>query len=112
MTTCPCAVAGREPEPYGEAVGVYLAFLVDKLTDLGNSLNRWEPIAQCPRQLFARQAIPMVWDHAEANPLGESSGSWSVLLRNLIKCFEADSFNFYREKEGIVQQFDDRMIVI
>ncbi|WP_195975509.1 DUF1156 domain-containing protein [Hydrogeniiclostridium mannosilyticum] len=102
----PLRSGGQGARAYGEAVGVYLAFLVDKLTDLGNSLNRWEPIAQCPRQLFARQAIPMVWDHAEANPLGESSGSWSVLLRNLIKCFEADSFNFYREKEGIVQQFD------
>ena len=102
----PLRSGGQGAGAYGEAVGVYLAFLVDKLADLGNSLNRWEPIAQCPRQLFARQAIPMVWDHAEANPLSESSGSWSVLLRNLIKCFEADSFNFYREKEGIAQQFD------
>ena len=102
----PLRNGGQGAKAYGEAVGVYLAFLVDKLADLGNSLNRWEPIAQCPRQLFARQAIPMVWDHAEANPLSESSGSWSVLLRNLIKCFEADSFNFYREKEGIAQQFD------
>ena len=97
---------GDGAKAYGEAVGVYLAFLVDKLADLNNSLNRWEPIAQCPRQLFARQAIPMVWDHAEANPLSESSGSWSVLLRNLMKCFEADSFNFYREMEGTAQSFD------
>lgn len=97
---------GNGAKAYGEAVGVYLAFLVDKLADLNNSLNRWEPIAQCPRQLFARQAIPMIWDHAEANPLSESSGSWRILLRNLMKCFEADSFNFYREMEGTVQSFD------
>lgn len=102
----PLCNGGDGAKAYGEAVGVYLAFLVDKLADLNNSLNRWEPIAQCPRQLFARQAIPMVWDHAEANPLSESSGSWSVLLRNLMKCFEADSFNFYREMEGTAQSFD------
>ena len=102
----PLRNGGDGAKAYGEAVGVYLAFLVDKLADLNNSLNRWEPIAQCPRQLFARQAIPMVWDHAEANPLSESSGSWSVLLRNLMKCFEADSFNFYREMEGTAQSFD------
>lgn len=102
----PLRNGGNGAKAYGEAVGVYLAFLVDKLADLNNSLNRWEPIAQCPRQLFARQAIPMVWDHAEANPLSESSGSWSVLLRNLMKCFEADSFNFYREMEGTAQSFD------
>ena len=102
----PLCNGGQGARAYGEAVGVYLAFLVDKLADLGNSLNRWEPIAQCPRQLFARQAIPMVWDHAEANPLSESSGSWSVLLRNLVKCFKADSFNFYREINGCAQQSD------
>lgn len=97
---------GDGAKAYGEAVGVYLAFLVDKLSDLCNSLNRWEPIAQCPRQLFARQAIPMVWDYAEANPLSASSGSWSVLLRNLMKCFEADSFNFLREKVGEAKQYN------
>lgn len=102
----PLRNGGDGAKAYGEAVGVYLAFLVDKLADLNNSLNRWEPNAQCPRQLFARQAIPMVWDHAEANPLSESSGSWHILLRNLVKCFEADSFNFFREKEGTAQGFD------
>ena len=102
----PLCNGGDGAKAYGEAVGVYLAFLVDKLADLNNSLNRWEPNAQCPRQLFARQAIPMVWDHAEANPLSESSGSWHILLRNLVKCFEADSFNFFREKEGTAQSFD------
>src|SRR5690606_13773353 len=45
---------------YAEAVGVYLAFALSKQADLGNSLCRWEPVAQCPRQLFGRQAIPMI----------------------------------------------------
>lgn len=76
---------------YGEAIAVYLAFALDKMADLGNSLVRWEPIAQCPRQLFGRQAIPMVWDFAEANPLSTSSGSWVVFIegisKSLAKCF-------------------------
>ena len=97
---------GTGARAYGEAVGVYLAFTVDKLADLCNSLNRWEPIAQCPRQLFARQAIPMVWDHAEGNPLGNSSGSWSILIRNLLKCFENGAFDFPRDRSGTVKQFD------
>ena len=61
------ADGGTGTRAYGEAVGVYLAMLVDKQADLGNALNRWEPNAQCPRQLFARHAIPMVWDYAESN---------------------------------------------
>ena len=70
---------------YAEAVSVYLAFALDKMADLGNSLVRWEPIAQCPRQMFGKQAIPMVWDFAEANSLGDSSGSWKIFIDGLSK---------------------------
>ncbi len=78
---------------YANMICVYLTFALDKLADLSNSLCRWESIAQCPRQLFGRQAIPMVWDFAEGNPLGDSSGSWQVCLdgisRAVDKCFGA-----------------------
>ncbi len=100
------ADGGTGARAYGEAVGVYLAFVVDKQADLGNALNRWEPNAQCPRQLFARQAIPMVWDFAEANIFSSSSGSWEVLLENQYKCLLCDSFNFPRDQQGYVRQFD------
>ena len=72
---------------YAEAVGVYLGFALSKQADLGNSLCRWEPVAQCPRQLFGRQAIPMIWDYAEGNPLGESSGAWVVFVDGIVKAF-------------------------
>lgn len=100
------ADGGTGARAYGEAVGVYLAFVVDKLADLGNALNRWEPVAQCPRQLFARQAIPMVWDFAEANAFSESSGSWKVLVNNEIKSLVAGSFNFARDHSGTAKQLD------
>jgi putative DNA methylase len=102
----PLSEGGTGATAYGQAVGVYLAFLIDKLADLCNSLNRWEPNAQCPRQLFARQAIPMIWDFAEGNPFSTSSGSWSVLLRNLMGCFNSDTFAFIRDRCGFVRQFD------
>jgi putative DNA methylase len=73
---------GKGATAYAESLCVYLAFIIDKLADLGNSLCPWEPVAECPRNLFARQAIPMAWNFAEGNPFGASSGSWEVLLRN------------------------------
>ena len=76
---------GTGPQAYAEAVSVYLAFALDKMADLGNSLVRWEPIAQCPRQMFGKQAIPMIWDFAEANSLGDSSGSWKIFIDGLSK---------------------------
>ncbi|MDD3925572.1 MAG: DUF1156 domain-containing protein [bacterium] len=97
---------------YADAVAVYLAFALSKQADLGNSLCRWEPIAQCPRQLFGRQAIPMIWDFAEGNPLGNSSGSWSVFMDGIVKAF-AKSFEaitaFFR---GTAQQADAARQVI
>jgi len=71
---------GTGAKAYSEAVATYLAMSIDKLADLNNSLCRWEPIAQCPRQLFGRQAMPIIWDFAEANILSSSSGSWETIL--------------------------------
>jgi putative DNA methylase len=91
---------------YAEAISVYLAFIIDKMADLGNTLCRWEPIAQCPRQLFGRQAIPMVWDFAEANTFGDSSGAWNVFVDGFTKAFEK-SFEFANASQiGIASQHD------
>jgi len=78
---------GKGASAYADAVSVYLSFALSKQADLGNSLCTWEPIAQCPRHLFGRQAIPMVWDFAEGNPLGESSGGWLVFIDGIAKAF-------------------------
>ncbi|MFP5414574.1 MAG: DUF1156 domain-containing protein [Gammaproteobacteria bacterium] len=78
---------GSGATAYAQATGVYLSFALDKMADLGNSLCAWEPIAQCPRHLFGRQAIPMVWDFAEGNVLGSSSGSWDVFVDGVFKAF-------------------------
>ena len=89
----PLRDGGTGATAYSEAVGVYLAFALSKQADLGNSLCRWEPIAQCPRQLFGRQAISMVWDYAEGNPLGDNSGSWTVFVDGIVKAF-SKAFEF------------------
>ena len=91
---------------YAEAVGVYLSFALSKQADLGNSLCRWEPIAQCPRQLFGRQAIPMVWDYAEGNPLGDSSGAWNVFIDGIANAFSRTFGTVEASASGRSQQTD------
>ena len=59
------------------------ALALSKLADLANSLCRWEPNAECPRQLFGRQAIPMVWDFGEGVLTSSSSGSFEVSVENV-----------------------------
>ena len=77
---------GAAATAYAEAVGVYLAFALSKQADLGNNLCRWEPIAQCPRQLFGRQAIPMIWDYAEGNPLGTRATAYKTTVPSIPYC--------------------------
>ena len=40
------------------------------------------------RNTFGRQAIPMVWDYAEANPFCSSSGSYENMLDWVVRCVE------------------------
>lgn len=70
---------------YADAVVTYLALAVSKFTDSYNMFCPWEPVAQCARQLFGRQAYTMIWDYAEVNPFSQSSGSFLVTLNGVCK---------------------------
>ena len=71
---------GTGARAYGEAVGVYLAFIVDKLTDYHSSICSWNAGRDQTRNVFGRQAIPMTWDYVEGNPFCTSSGSFHNML--------------------------------
>jgi len=86
---------------YADLVVTILGLCVSKLADLANSLCRWEPAAECPRQLFARQAIPMVWDFAEGNPFGDSSGSFMTIVENTARALKGPLVEYQRP--GTVQ---------
>jgi len=65
---------------YADAVATYLAFAVDRIAMTGSSLVRWNPVGEKAQHIFGRQAIPMVWDFAEPNPLARATGSWSAAV--------------------------------
>lgn len=84
---------GRGATAYAEAMGVYLAFAQNKVADRGSSLGRWDPT---PTQsgiinTFSRQALPMTWDFAESNPIGDASGNFvgaaELVAKALLACF-------------------------
>lgn len=64
---------------YVSAVMTFLSFAVSRATNKSSSLCSWDSSnkMQAVRGVFARQALPMVWDYAESNPLADSSGSFS-----------------------------------
>ena len=67
---------GVDAEAYADAVATYLALAVSRTTDYSSNLCSWHNTGQKMRNLFSRQAIPMVWDYAEANLFSNSSGNF------------------------------------
>lgn len=96
-------VADGGSEEYGQAVGVYLAFAVDRAADAWSSLVSWRNSVEASRNTFARQALPMVWDFTEVNPFSTSCGNWTDACAGWI---EKAISSFPGTKEGTAQQFD------
>lgn len=65
---------------YSDAIATYLAFAVDKGANIWSSITSWMSDRGALRETFARQAIPMVWDFAEANPLSDSGGNVTMFV--------------------------------
>jgi putative DNA methylase len=65
---------GTGATAYAEAIAVYLAFAVSKAADRNSALCFWEHPMDRLRGTFGRQALPMVWDFAETNPLAGAGG--------------------------------------
>jgi len=63
-------------EEYAKAVVSYLGLTLDMLAAFTNALARWENTSEAIKQLYSRQALPMLWDFVEANPFSGSSGSF------------------------------------
>ena len=68
--------SGNEANAYADAVATYLAIAVDRLADKGSTLCAWDVTRDNLGHTFARQAIPMIWDFGEANPLSNSGGNF------------------------------------
>ena len=82
----PLRDGGTGARAYAEAVSIYLAFAVDKAADYWSSICSWHSSGEKMSHTFGRQALPMVWDFAEANPFSASSGNWTGQLTWIVKC--------------------------
>jgi putative DNA methylase len=80
---------GQNATAYADALQVYLSFGLSKVVNMSNTLCRWGPTDLRVRDLFARQAIPMTWDFAEANPLADAAGGFAFSNEYLVKALNA-----------------------
>ena len=82
----PLREGGTGATAYSEAVGVYLAFAVDRCSDFNNVCTRWVPGNQKVMNLFGKQAIAMTWDFPEASILHETVGGFVPASRFIADC--------------------------
>jgi len=93
-------------EEYAQAISIYLSFAVDRLSTRCNSLATWQNVGDKVAHVFARQALPIVWDFAEVNPLSSSTGSFTDAPNWVAEALESIKFDFSisYEKNSALQQ--------
>lgn len=58
------------PEEYANAISVYLSIALSRWVDYISTICTWNPTNENLRNVFARQALSITWDFAEANVFG------------------------------------------
>jgi len=83
--TSPLSEGGRGRVAYADAIVTYLALVISKCSDFQSSICSWNASTSQVRNTFARQAIPMTWDFAEANPFSGKMASWRSMLEGVAR---------------------------
>ncbi len=69
--------------------GAILGLSLSRWTDIFNAFCRWESSKTQVRNLFTRQALPMIWDFAENGFSTEQAGDFEVTLGTMAEVAEA-----------------------
>ena len=91
------AQGGSGATAYGDAVAVYLVFAVDKGANYWSTLCSWHSGRDTITSTFGRQALPMVWDFAEANVLSNSSGNFMLGISQAQKVLDLCPAKYYAQ---------------
>jgi putative DNA methylase len=75
---------GAEPE-FAKAVVTYLALGLDRLADYNSVQCVWHTSKELVAHTFGRQALQMVWDYIEVNPLSNATGNWGDSVGYLLE---------------------------
>ncbi len=78
---------------YTNALRTYLTLAIGRTANSGSSFARWQNSGDFIAGVFARQAIPMMWDFAESNPFCHSSQNWMAQIEWVAEVVERLSAN-------------------
>jgi len=100
---------------YADAIATFIGLAISRFADRNNALCSWDAgpagtkastggsaRTASLRNLFARQAIPMVWDFGEANPFSDSGGGFN----SAFAWVEPAVRNLYAKGVGVAEMAD------
>jgi adenine-specific DNA methylase len=90
------------PQSGDDAIRTTMAMVVGRCADYGSSGVVWAQVGEFVAHTFGRQALPMVWDFAEAVPWSDSSGNLDGAIDWTSRVIEA----WPGSKRGQVQPAD------
>lgn len=105
---------------YADLLVTLLGMCISKQSNRSSSLVPWGASVECPLHVFTRQAIPMAWDFAEANPFGSSAGSWHTTVASTINALQGAIVGYTRDPAAVVKvtqanaatrDFPDRVVI-
>ncbi len=105
---------GTGATAYADAVAVYLACAISKVANIGSTIASWMNDRGAFRETFARQAIPMTWDYAEANPFSDSGGSFFTAIDKGVMAIAAlptDSQGMAGQENASIQSVSKNKLV-
>ena len=79
---------GKDVE-YANAVCTYLALAIGKNTNSCSNFARWQNSGDFVAGVFARQAVPMLWDFAETNIFSTSTQNWMAQVEWVAEVVQA-----------------------
>ena len=81
----------------------FLAIVLNRTASGSSSLSTWLASGEEIKNVFARQALPIVWDFGESNCIAEASRTWASAVNSVAKVIESFTWNL---TPGQVQQAD------
>ena len=98
------AEGGSGAAAYADAVATYLGLCIGRLANRSSNLSFWNPGRETVEQVFARQALPPVWDFCECNPFSDSSGNFIGQLGYLANVVAVSPVDKLKAQGTVIQQ--------
>lgn len=93
----------KHPADFALAVQSCLALVLDRQANTLTSLSRWHTGRETVEGVFTRQAIPMLWDFAEANPWSQATGDFLGAVKWILNVCKRTSV--VKGPTAVVQRF-------